>query len=81
MLTTVKVVRNDDATLQSTAHTLRTVQGVLSVDVDEAASALHVRHDADVISEGEILNLIGMEGVAVDDVEDEAVRRPSTDAG
>jgi hypothetical protein len=67
---TIRIIPNDDGTLEAAAHTLRTVQGVLSVDVDEPAQALHVEHDADVITEGELLTLMGMEGVTVRDLDD-----------
>ncbi len=66
---TINIVPNDEATLDAAAHTLRTVQGVLSVDIDRGEQALHVEHDPDVIAEGELLTLVGEEGVQVRDVE------------
>ena len=61
---TVTMRRNDDATLVGAAHALRTLDGVRTVTVDEARSALIVDYDGDSIDDGELLNRVAAEGIA-----------------
>lgn len=61
---TLTMERNDDATLESAATTLRSLDGIRSVTVDEARSALVVDYDETSIDdEGEIVNRVAAEGI------------------
>lgn len=64
MRATVTMRKNDDATLTSAAHALRTIEGIHAVTADEARSLLVVDYDGDALDEGEILNRIAAEGIA-----------------
>ena len=64
MRATMTMRRNDDATLTSAAHALRTIDGVRTVTVDEARTVLIVDYDAESLDDGELLNRVGAEGIA-----------------
>jgi hypothetical protein len=63
MRAVVSMVPNDEATLPSAAHAVRTIEGVESVTVDEARNALVVDYDADTIDDGELLTRVASEGI------------------
>jgi hypothetical protein len=63
MRAVVAMVPNDEATLPSAAHAVRTIEGVESVIVDEARNALVVDYDADTIDDGELLTRVASEGI------------------
>lgn len=57
------MVPNDDATLPSAAHAVRTIEGVASVTVDTSRNAVVVDYDADAIDDGELIARIAAEGI------------------
>jgi hypothetical protein len=76
MITTIELHTRDDHTLRSVASTLTTVEGIDEVAVDDRASAIHVRWDPEMMDVGEILTLIGQDGIEVLDVQ-EGSERPA----
>ena len=63
MRAVLTLIRNDDATLPSAAHALRTIVGIGSVTVDVARTALIVDYDEGSIDDGELLNRVAAEGI------------------
>jgi len=57
------MIRNDDATLTGAAHALRTIEGIRTVTVDEARTALIVDYDGEALDQGELVNRVAAEGI------------------
>lgn len=67
METRIELAADDDDRAEMLRETLRSLEGVRAIEVDEADGALIVDHDQDVITAEELIGKAGSEGEVVTD--------------